>query len=122
MLDCFFADRSRLDLTITQAEFDNMKLNLVTKALGRAEISKNQIDEVLLVGESALMPSVQAIENFFAHGAVQEPINVGQPDPYLYCKGIMSRTSLRKIEMSSRAELAVGSELDGGIIQRVLKF
>lgn len=114
---------NHFDRTITRAELDNMKLNLVTKVLSSANVSTNQIDHVLLVGESALMPSVRAIEVFFDHGVVEEPTSDGQRDPYVYCKG-MSRMALWKIEKSSPGEgfLAIGRELDGGIIAEVLKF
>lgn len=99
---------SLFDLNITRAKFDNMKLDLVTKVLGSA-------NDVILAGDSTLMPSVQAVQTFFYHSAVQEPIDDDQSNSYAYCEG-MSVASLRVIEMSSPGVPVVGCELDGGVI------
>jgi len=121
-------------LSISKAKFENMcdslfrsTLNTVEKVLRDAQISKNQIDEIVLVGGSTRIPKIQSILSEYFNGkelckninpdeavafgaAVQAAILNGDKDD-----------SINQVLLLDVTPLSLGIETAGGIMTKLIE-
>ena len=75
--------------TLTRARFEELNNDLFKKTMGPvarvmedADLSKSEIDEIVLVGGSTRIPKIQTMLSDFLNG--QEPCKSINPDEYVF--------------------------------------
>ena len=117
--------------TITRAKFEDMNMNLfrktmepVEKVLRDAKMSKNSIDEIVLVGGSTRIPKIQSLLTEFFNG--KKPSNSINPDEAVaygatvqsaILSGTMENDDILLLDV---VPLSLGIETAGGIMTKLI--
>jgi len=121
---------------ITRAKFESLCMNLfqkciqpVAKVLQDAGCSKNQVDEIVLVGGSTRIPKIQKMLSAFFNGKeLNKRVNPDEAVAYGACvqANILSDTDNSKdktneILLLDVAPLSLGLETAGGVMTKVIE-
>ena len=119
--------------TLTRAKFDDLNMdyfngciNLVEKALSDAKLSKNQIDEVVLVGGSTRIPKVQELlKKFFNGKELNKSVNPDEAVAYgaAVQGAILTGTAsgdASKMVVLDITPLSLGLETSGQIMTNII--
>ena len=102
----FLPDGSDFVVTLTKAKFESLCQELfnetilhVNKALEDAKMTKEQIDQVVLVGGSSRIPKLQTMLSHFFHG---KPLNKSiNPDEAVACGAAIQAAILNNVQHDS---------------------
>lgn len=131
-----FHDGQDLNLTVTRSRFENLCqkyfngcLEPVQLVLDDAKMSKDDINEVILVGGSSRIPKVrELIKKFFGGKELNESINPDEAvalgaavQAYILNDGKTEGTELDGIILLDVAPLSLGLETAGGVMTQVIE-
>ena len=129
-------DGNDLFTTITRAKFESLCLSLfqkciepVTKVLRDSEVSKSQIDEIVLVGGSTRIPKIQELLSSFFNGKeLNRKINPDEAVAYGACvqAAILSGNTsgndkADEILLLDVAPLSLGIETAGEVMTKIIE-
>jgi len=127
-------DGHDFNLNITRAKFENLCNNIfqstlepVENVLSDAKMSKNQIDEVVLVGGSTRIPKIQEIlSNFFNGKSLNKTINPDEAVAYgaAVQAALLSGSKDEKLDqllLIDVTPLSLGIETAGGIMTTLIQ-
>jgi len=125
-----------LNMIITRARFEDMNIDYfrrcmepVDKVLRDAKVSKNQVDEIVLVGGSTRIPKVQQLLSEFFNG--KEPCKNINPDEavaygaavqaHILTNGRTGTDRTSDLILLDVAPLSLGLETAGGVMTPLIK-
>jgi heat shock 70kDa protein 1/2/6/8 len=122
--------------SISKAKFESLCLNLfqntlrpVEKVLNDSGISKNQVDEIVLVGGSTRIPKIQELLSSFFNGKkLSRKINPDEAVAYgasvqaaILSKSTSGNDKADEILLLDVAPLSLGIETAGGVMTRIIE-
>ena len=124
-IDCFY-ERNDLSITISRSEFEVLCMNFfemcfpcINQALKDANLEKEKIDDIILVGGSSRIPKIQEmIKNFFGKELKrnihpEEVVAKGAAIQSAICEGIEEK-SLDRLVLIDLTPLSIGFQLQNG--------
>ena len=130
------AEDEDLNITISRAEFEEKCKDLFEKcfesikqAMEEAGLSKNEIDDIVLVGGSSRIPKIQEmIKQFFNGKELCKNINPDEAVAYgaAYQASVLKANEcgdegLEKLVLVDVTPLSLGIEVQGGIMSNIIK-